>query len=125
MKKISIALTAIMGITLSSIATQVLTAQKSPAAYYVAEVEVNNQEQYNTYIAGVPKTIEKYGGHYLARGGKTVSLEGEPPKRIVVIAFNSVADAEKWYNSPEYSAIRPIRLRSAKSRGFIVEGVAQ
>jgi uncharacterized protein (DUF1330 family) len=103
-----------------------LKAQKSQVGYYIAEVfEMSNQDQFNTYAAGVPKTIEKYGGHYLVRGGKTESLEGEQPKRIVVIAFNSMADAEKWYNSPEYSAIRSIRLHSAKSRGFIVEGVAQ
>ncbi len=62
---------------------------------------LTNRDQFNTYAAGVATTIEKYGGHYLVRGGKTVSLEGEEPKRIVVIAFNSVSAAEKWYNSPE------------------------
>lgn len=126
MNKIYAAAAAIAGIAIGSLGTQMLKAQKSPVGYYVAEVfEVSNQDQFNTYAAGVPKTIEKYGGHYLVRGGKTKSLEGEQPKRIVVIAFNSAADAEKWYNSPEYSAIRPIRQRSAKSRGFIVEGVEQ
>jgi len=126
MNKIYAAAAAIAGIAIGSLGTQLLRAQKSPVGYFIAEVsEVTNQDQFNTYAAGVPKTIERYGGHYLVRGGKTESLEGEQPKRIVVIAFNSAADAEKWYNSPEYSAIRPIRLRSAKSRGFIVEGVEQ
>jgi len=126
MNKIFSAAAALAGIALGSLGTQLLKAQKSPAGYYIAEVfEVSNQDQFNTYAAGVPKTIEKYGGHYIVRGGKTESLEGEQPKRIVVIAFNSVADARKWYNSPEYSAIRPIRLGSAKSRGFIVEGIGQ
>jgi uncharacterized protein (DUF1330 family) len=126
MNKIYTAIAAIAGIALGSLGTQMLKAQKSPPGYYVAEVfEVTNQDQFNTYAAGVPKTIEKYGGHYLVRGGKTESLEGDQPKRIVILAFNSVADAEKWYNSPEYSAIRPIRQHSAKSRGYIVEGAAQ
>ncbi len=126
MKKIYTFAAAIAGIALGSLGTQMLKAQKSPAGYYMAEVfEVSDQDQFNTYAAGVPKTVDKYGGHFIVRGGKTESLEGEQPKRIVVIAFNSVADAQKWYNSPEYSAIRPIRQRSAKSRGFIVEGVAQ
>jgi len=48
----------------------------------------------------------------------------EPPKRIVIVTFDSVEAARKWYDSPEYSAIKPIRQRSAKARGFIVEGVA-
>jgi uncharacterized protein (DUF1330 family) len=126
MNKIYTAAAAIVGIALGSLGTQMLKGQKSPTGYYIAEVfEVSNQDQFNTYAAGVPKTIEKYGGHYLVRGGKTESLEGEQPRRIVVIAFKTVANAQKWYNSPEYSAIRPIRQRSAKSRGFIVEGVAQ
>ena len=86
---------------------------------------MSNPDRFNTYAAGVPATVEKYGGHYLVRGGKTEALEGEPPKRIIVTAFKSMADAQRWYASPEYSAIRPIRQRSAKTRGFIVEGVGE
>jgi uncharacterized protein (DUF1330 family) len=105
---------------------QMFKAQKSPTAFYIAEVfKVSNPDQFNTYAAGVPATVEKYGGHYLVRGGKTEALEGEPPKRIVVLSFKSIADAQRWYASPEYSAIRPIRQRSAKARGFIVEGLGE
>jgi len=126
MNKMYAVAAAIAGIAVGSLGTQLLKAQKSPAGYYIAEVfSVSDQAQFDKYGDGVPKTVEKYGGHYLVTFGKTQSLEGEQPKRIVVIAFNSVADALKWYNSPEYSAIRPIRLRSAKSRGFVVEGVAR
>lgn len=125
-KNYIVAAAMLAGITLGSLGTQMLKAQKSPPAYFMAEVfEVSNPDQFKTYAAGVPATVEKYGGHYLVRGGKTESLEGEPPKRIVVLAFNSMADAQRWYSSPEYSAIRPIRQRSAKSRGFIVEGVGE
>jgi uncharacterized protein (DUF1330 family) len=114
------------GIALGSLGMQTLRAQKSPSAFYIAEVfEVSNPDQFNIYAAGVPATVEKYGGHYLVRGGKTEALEGEPPKRIIVTAFKSMTDAQKWYASPEYSALRPIRQRSAKARGFIVEGVGE
>jgi uncharacterized protein (DUF1330 family) len=116
----------LVGIALGSFGMQMLRAQKSPSAFYVAEVsEVSDQDQFNAYAAGVPATVEKYGGHYLVRGGKTEALEGEPPKRIIVTAFKSMADAERWYASPEYSALRPIRQRSAKARGFIVEGTME
>lgn len=125
MKKLYTVAAALVGVVIGSIGTQVLKGQKPPAGYYIAEVfEISNQDQFNKYAAGVPKTIEKYGGHYIVRGGKTKSLEGAEPKRIVVIAFNSMADAERWYNSLEYSAIRPIRQGATKSRGFVVEGVA-
>ena len=34
-------------------------------AYVIAEVEVNNSEEYEEYRAGVPATVETYGGKYL------------------------------------------------------------
>jgi uncharacterized protein (DUF1330 family) len=92
--------------------------------YVIGEIEVINQQDYSSYGPGLPATLAKYGGRFLARGGTTESLEGEPPKRIVVLAFDTPDAAEKWYASPEYSAIKPIRQRSTKSRVFVVEGIA-
>ena len=121
-----VVLALLAGFGLGSLGTQILRAQKSPAGYFIGEVfEVSKPDEFNTYAAGVPATVAKYGGQFLVRGGKTETLEGEPPKRIIVMAFQSMADARKWYSSPEYSAIRPIRQRSAKARTFIVEGVGQ
>ncbi len=41
-----------------------------------------------------------------------------------MIAFDSVAKAREWYDSPAYAAIRPIRQGAAKSRALVVEGIA-
>ena len=76
----------------------------------------------------VLETLTPFNGHYhfVVRGGKTESLDGDtPPKGIVVIAFDSSEQAHAWYNSPAYAAIRPIRLAAVKGRMFVVEGVAQ
>jgi len=61
--------------------------------------------------------------HYVVRGGKTQALEGQPPKGIVVIAFDSTEKAFAWYNSPAYQAIKPIRQGASVSRIFTVEGL--
>lgn len=114
----------LIGIAAGALGMQVLRAQKPLPGLFIAEVtEVTNQPQFDIYAAGVPATVAKYGGHYLARGGKTDTLEGEQPKRIVILSFDSMAGARKWYDSPEYSKIKAIRLRSARTRSFIVEGV--
>ena len=114
------------GVALGAIGVSALNAQNSPPAYYIAEVfEVTDADTFKGYASAVPATVEKYGGRYLARGGKTQANEGDPPARIIVIAFKGMADAQKWYSSPEYSAIKPIRQRSARARNFIVEGVAE
>jgi len=42
----------------------------------------------------------------------------------MIIAFDSAEKAREWYDSPAYEAIKPIRQSAAKSRIFIVEGVA-
>ncbi len=96
---------------------------KEPAGYVIAEVDVTDPATFQKYAEKVPGTIAQYNGHYLIRGGKMKSIEGDAPKRFVVIAFDSVEKAEAWEDSPEYDAIKPIRHSSAKSRVFIAEGV--
>jgi len=101
--RVALALLAAVG--LGSLGNQTLRAQKSPVAYHIGEVfEVSKPDEFSTYAAGVPTTVEKYGGHYLVRGGKTEALEGDPPRRIIVMAFPSMADACRRYNDR-----RPLR----------------
>jgi uncharacterized protein (DUF1330 family) len=96
---------------------------KAPAGYVIAEVDVHDPATFQQYAKQVPGTVEKYNGHYIVRGGQIKAIEGEAPKRFVVIAFDSMEKAEAWEDSPEYSAIKPIRHKSATSVVFIAEGV--
>jgi uncharacterized protein (DUF1330 family) len=112
------------GIALGALGGRSLDAQRPPAGYFFGEVlDVANQADFRSYSTQAAATIAKYGGKYLVRGGKAETLEGEPPRRTIVVVFDSVEAARKWYTSPEYSAIKPIRQRSASARAFIVEGV--
>jgi uncharacterized protein (DUF1330 family) len=97
---------------------------RTPHAYVIAEVDVTDPTTMQKYAAKVPETLAPFNHHYLVSGGKTQALEGEPPKRIVVIAFDSAEKARGWYDSPAYTAIKPIRQSAAKGRIFIVEGTA-
>jgi uncharacterized protein (DUF1330 family) len=90
--------------------------------YVVAEVDVTDPATFKEYAEKTPGTVAASGGHYIIRGGKSVSIEGEPPKRFVVIQFESVEKAKAWEDSPAYEALKPIRHSSAKSRVFIIEG---
>jgi uncharacterized protein (DUF1330 family) len=97
---------------------------KVAPAYIIAEVEVSDPTTFKEYADKTPGTMEPFNGHYIVRGGKSVSLEGDAPKRFVISQFDSFEKAKAWEESPAYSAIKPIRQKSAKSRIFIVEGVA-
>ena len=94
-------------------------------AYFVVELETTNQAGTEPYRAAVPATIAQYGGRYLARGGATELIEGGPePKRIVILEFTDPAALKRWYNSPEYQKILPLRLANSRGRALIVEGAS-
>jgi len=99
---------------------------KTPPAYVIAELELLNPTTpiSKKYGEKMPETLAPFNHRYLIRGGKTQALEGEPPKAIVVIAFDSAEKAREWYASPAYQAIKPLRQSAAKSRIFIAEGLA-
>jgi uncharacterized protein (DUF1330 family) len=120
-----LALAVLVGVAMGIAGTAIHARQvKAPLGYVIAEVDVQDPTTFQKYGAQVPGTLAPFNGHYLVRGGKTKSLEGEAPKRFVVIAFDSMEKAQAWEDSPAYEAIKPIRHSSAKSRVFIAEGVA-
>jgi uncharacterized protein (DUF1330 family) len=94
-------------------------------AYFVAELEVTNPTGMEPYRAEVPATLAKYGGRFLTRGGATELVEGGPePKRVVILEFADTAAVKRWYDSPEYQKILPMRLANSTGRAFIVEGMS-
>ncbi|MEO1965840.1 DUF1330 domain-containing protein [Hyphomonas sp.] len=97
----------------------------TPKAYLIAEIEVVNPEPYKEYVAAAGPIVAAYGGKYLVRGGATEALEGAPPAgRMVVVEFPSMADAKRFYDSPEYTDVRQGRIENAISRFILVEGPA-
>ena len=72
-------------------------------AYWVARSKVNDPEQYKKYADLAPAIIGKFGGKFLARGGKFKILEGsEKFHRFIVIEFPSLERAVACHDSPEY-----------------------
>jgi uncharacterized protein (DUF1330 family) len=115
------------GIGLGGAGATAIQAQQAKVApgYVVAEVEVNDTAAFAKYAAAVPGTLAPFNGKYVIRAGKITPVEGDAPKqRFIVIGFDSVEKAQAWEDSPAYEAIKPIRHAAAKSRVFIIEGVA-
>jgi uncharacterized protein (DUF1330 family) len=94
------------------------------AAYVIAEVDVQDAALFEEYRKLVPATIVQYGGKYIVRGGATETKEGSwAPKRVVVLEFPTMARAREWYHSAEYAPALAMRLKAAKSRMIMAEGV--
>ena len=93
-------------------------------AYIVALVNVTDPEKYKEYAALAGPATEKYGGRFLARGGRIEVLEGKLPfTRLVINQFDSVEQAKKFYHSPEYQEAREKRLLAADFNMVVTEGV--
>jgi uncharacterized protein (DUF1330 family) len=120
------ALAVLAGISIGALSVMAIHAQeaKTLPAYLIAETEVTDRAAFQKSAEKVPETLAPFRGsfHYVVRGGRTQALEGQPPKGIVVIAFDSTEKALAWYNSPAYQAIKPIRQGASTSRMFLAEG---
>jgi uncharacterized protein (DUF1330 family) len=93
------------------------------SAYVIAEIEVVDPAGYEEYRKQVLAVVTKYGGKFLVRGGKVESKEGGwTPKRIVVLEFPSMAQAQKFYDSPQYAPLIALRQKASKGKLILVEG---
>lgn len=92
-------------------------------AYMVVQVDVTNAQQYAEYQKASPDIIAKFGGRFVARAGRTVTLEGPPARsRVVIIEFPSFERARQFYESPDYQAARKLRANAASAQFILVEG---
>ena len=102
----------------------VVARQATKRAYMVVQVDVTNPQQYAEYAKLSPGIVAKYGGRYLARAGRTVTLEGGPAKsRVVVLEFPSFDRAVEFYKSGEYIAARKLREGAGSAQFIVVEAV--
>jgi uncharacterized protein (DUF1330 family) len=95
------------------------------AAYVIVDVTINDPEIYAEYRKLTPASITAYGGRFVVRGGPVETLEGNwSPGRVVVLEFDSVAQAKAWWSSAEYAPAKALRQQSATTQMIVVEGVA-
>ncbi|QSX32111.1 DUF1330 domain-containing protein [Shewanella avicenniae] len=100
------------------------SAQAVTPAYYVAEFQPTDRETMKPYSEQVESTFKPFGGTFIVRGGEPDVKEGFGAQgKLVIIKFDSLKNAQDWYNSPEYQQLIPIRHRSGNSRTYIVEGL--
>jgi len=94
------------------------------SAYVVFDITVRDPERFEEYRKLAPPSIEAYGGKYISRGGAMDVLEGDwSPKRVVILEFETIDMARKWFDSPEYAEARALRQNAATFKAVAVEGL--
>ena len=96
------------------------------SAYVISEVEILDEALADTYRSLASASIERYGGHYLVRGGAIELIEGDrnSKRRFVIVEFPSMRRVHEWYRSPEYSEALRVRAGALTRTLTFVEGVA-
>jgi uncharacterized protein (DUF1330 family) len=122
-RKLTIALVA--GIAAGGAIMQGLHAQAKPPVYVVVDIfDITDPDGFKVIpaLAG-PETLAPFGGRYVIRTDKITALDGTPPKRFVVIAFDSVEKAQAWKASESSKKVDVIRDKTTKSSQFLVDGM--
>lgn len=93
-------------------------------AYAIFDADVHDQATMDEYLAKVPPTLAQYGAKLVVGTSDVESVEGGwSPRRIAMLEFENIEAARIWYNSPEYQAVLPLRLKASNDRVIFVEGL--
>ncbi|RLA08218.1 MAG: DUF1330 domain-containing protein [Gammaproteobacteria bacterium] len=93
------------------------------AAYLIYRARVDDAEAYAAYMARTPGIIAEFSGKFLARGGRTETLEGErEERRTIIVEFPDFAAAKAFYDSPIYAEVRDLRANVADVQIVITDG---
>ena len=94
-------------------------------AYIIVETDIHDPAQYERYKEASPGAVAAGDGRFLVRGGELCVLEGDwQPKRLVMLEFESLDAAKRFYASPAYEAAKRLRAGAADLKMVAVEGIA-
>jgi uncharacterized protein (DUF1330 family) len=93
------------------------------SAYFIANIEIRDEEEYEKYLARVDEVFARFEGKYLAVDQNPEVLEGTwDYSRVVLIEFPDRAALLRWYSSEEYQEILKFRLRGARCDSVAIVG---
>jgi uncharacterized protein (DUF1330 family) len=97
--------------------------KKQMAVYAISDTaEITDPQTLAAYVQGVGPTFKKYGVKPLLAGrAEYETIEGNwQSQGMVILEFKDREHFERWYNSPEYQEILPLRLRATSSRALLI-----
>ena len=123
-RRIALGLAMLAGAAIGATAVNGLHAQnKVPGAYAIIDIsQITDRDRFTKEL--LPKAqpaILDAGGKFITRTEKLSTLDGTPPQRYVIIAFDSVDKAKSWYASAAWKEVDAMRKKFTNSRLFVAE----
>ena len=91
--------------------------------YVIGHMLVHDNEGYEKFIHLAGPVISEYGGKVLVRNPTPEIKEGKDSGIAIVLEFENIDNARKFYESEKYTKAREIRKLSAETDLIIVEGI--
>ena len=91
--------------------------------YIVANINVRDKEGFEKFKEMALPVIKEYGAKILVRTPNAEAREGKKPGVIVVLEFESIDQARKFYESEGYQAAKAVREKACDTDLVIVEGI--
>jgi uncharacterized protein (DUF1330 family) len=92
-------------------------------AYLIAQIRVHDKEGYEKFKAMSGPAIAEYGGRVLVRNPAPDYREGTSRGIAIVIEFENMDAARRFYESDAYAAARAVREKAAETDLMLVEGI--
>src|SRR5712691_603781 len=119
---IKIVLAVVAGAAFGAAAVQGLHAQAKPKAYIVSESEVIDAAAAAAYGPVVQAAQKAAGGRSFRTTGKVVATVGTAPRRVGISEWDSLEQAQAWFNSKARKDLEPQRNKAIKIvRQYAVE----
>ena len=94
-----------------------------PKGYVIFTEAIRDPDGMNEYGRASGPTVAEHGAKVLAVDERVEVLEGEwHGERTVVLEFESVEAARKWYECDAYQAAIPLRQAAADSNAVLISG---
>jgi uncharacterized protein (DUF1330 family) len=91
--------------------------------YLVAHIRVHDKEGFEKFKEMSGPAISEYGGKVLVRNPSPDIREGGDSGVAIVIEFESIQGARKFYESDKYNEARAVRELAAETDLILVEGM--
>ena len=94
-----------------------------PKGYLVAHIRVHDKDGYEKFRTMSGTAIAEYGGKILVRNPAADHCEGALRGITIIIEFDDIAAAKRFYESDAYTAARKVREKAAETDLLLVAGV--
>jgi uncharacterized protein (DUF1330 family) len=108
-------------------ATATVSTVPPPRGYMVISYDIKDQAAFQKYMDAAGSLATKYNGKVTIFNMKVKGTEGHPRSVFGMVEFLSLIDAQRFYESPEYSAARQFRMEATKGTSTVIltEGLPQ